>query len=103
MKNPLRTTLLALGLALAAGAHANEATQFPVPSGSTLTRAEVIAETQKAQAAGELLINEIDFRVVAPRNSLLSREQVRLQTVAAMESRAFGNPAVAGRYFIGGM
>jgi len=34
---------------------------------------------------------------------LLSREQVPMRTVEAMDSRAFGGRAVAGRYFIGGM
>jgi hypothetical protein len=103
MKNPIHTTLLALGLAIAGGAHASDATEFALPGGSTLTRAEVMAETRKAQAAGELQIDESDFRVAVPQMSRLSREQVRMRTVEAMESRAFGDRAVAGGYFIGGM
>ena len=103
MKNPIRTTLFALGLAIAGGAHASDATEFAVPSGSTLSRVEVMAETRKAQAAGELQIDESDFRVAVPQTSLLSREQVRMRTVDAMDNRAFGDRAIAGRYFIGGM
>lgn len=103
MNSQIRSTLLVLGLAIAGGAHASDATEFAVPTGSTLTRAEVMAQTRIAQAAGELQVNDGSFRVAAPDTSRLSREQVRMQTVEAMETRQYGDRTIAATDFIGGM
>jgi hypothetical protein len=103
MNTRINRIALALGLVIAGGAHASDATEFAVPTGSSITRAEVMAQTRVAQAAGELQVNDGSFRVVAPDMSLLSREQVRMQTVEAMETRSHGDRTMAGRYFVGGM
>ena len=103
MNTRINQIVLALGLAIAGGAHASDATEFAVPTGSSVTRAEVMAQTRAAHATGELQVNDGSFRVAAPVMSLVSREQVRMQTVEAMETRSYGDRTVAGWYFVGGM
>ncbi len=55
----IRTLVAALSLVAAGGAFAQEATVDPrVPTASTVTRADVRAELNRARAAGELVVNE---------------------------------------------
>lgn len=83
----IRTLVAALSLVAAGGAFAQEATVDPrVPTASTVTRAEVRAELNRARAAGELVVNEADYGRLPRTPGAASRDAVRAELAAARAS-----------------
>ena len=104
MNTTLRTTLAAISFAMVGAAHASDASNFPVPTGSELSRASVQAEARRALAAGELNYNDASGRIEAPMvTARVSRESVRQEAVAAMQNRQFGDRSLTSLYYVGGM
>jgi Domain of unknown function (DUF4148) len=95
----IRITFAALALSACAFAQASEITEFPIPTSSTLTRAEVKAEAARHFNIGSMSINFAGPEVKAPF-STKSREEV-LEEIAA--SRRMENVRVTTAYFVGGM
>lgn len=104
MNTTLRTTFAAVAFALVGAAHASDATNFEVPTGSEISRSSVQAEARRALAAGELNYNDASGRIEAPMaTARVSRETVRQEAVAAMQQRQFGDRSLTSQYYVGGM
>ena len=102
----IRITLAALALSASASfftqaTQASEITEFPTPTTSTMTRAEVQAEARKHYATGSMSINfaGIPANVTAPV-SMKTRADVSKELAA---SRGMADARIAAGYFVGGM
>jgi hypothetical protein len=88
MKSLLTKTLVAVTFPLAATVvFADDITPEPAAVPSTLTRAQVLAETAQARAAGEIVSGEQTFVAKVPAASNLSRETVRAEAIAAAKTK----------------
>ena len=68
----------------AAGASAQQATyELPQPVSSTVTRAAVVADLERARAAGTLQLTEWDRQAATPTASTRSRSDVQSEARAA--------------------
>lgn len=101
MHATLRTAAAALAFAVAGAAYASDATNFAVPATSETSRANVQADVRRALAAGELNYNDASGRIEAPMaKDQTSRDKVRKEAVAAMQTRQFGDRSLS---YVGGM
>ena len=104
MHTTLRTAVAAFAFAVVGAASASDATNFAVPATSETTRASVQAETRRALAAGELNYNDASGRIEAPMATAhISRDGVRKEAVAAMQTRPFGDRSLTSLSYVGGM
>lgn len=95
----IRFSLAALALSATAFAHASEITNFPVPTSSNLSRAEVQAEALKNINTGVLSYNLIGPAEMKAPVSTKSRDEVRKEAASVRPSA----DKVAGSYLTGGM
>lgn len=104
MTTTLRTAIAAVAFALVGAAQASDATNFAVPTTTETSRASVQAEARRALAAGELNYNDASGRIEAPMTTVqVSRDSVRKEAVAAMQTRQFGDRSLTSQYYVGGM
>lgn len=94
---------ITLGATALATAHAGDATEFPLPGSSMLTRAEVQADARRALWAGELRRDEVTERVAAPARHMLTRAEVRAEAARAGLQPSRGERRIASLDHVGGM
>jgi hypothetical protein len=95
----IRFTLAALALSASAFVQASEITNFPVPTLSTVSRAEVQAQARQSSVDGALSYNEAGPAQMKAPTSMKSRDDVRKETATQRP----GAERMAGSYLVGGM